>query len=187
VKKTSTSEIWAEFGDRLRRFIAKRIGQKSDVDDVLQDVFSKVHEGLAVLEDPGKLEPWLFQVTRRVILDHYRRRAGRRRPTALRKDLAAAQPAPAIMAELALCLKPMVERLSDGDREAIRLSETRGVLEPELGRKLGLSKSGAKSRLQRARRHLREMLYECCQFEMDRRGSIAEFTPRRSCDSCSCP
>jgi RNA polymerase sigma-70 factor (ECF subfamily) len=48
----------------------------------------------------------------------------------------------------------------------------------ELAKRLGISVSGAKSRVQRGRQQLKEMLLECCEFEFDRRGRVYDCTPR---------
>ena len=49
---------------------------------------------------------------------------------------------------------------------------------------LGLSVSGMKSRVQRARRDLRELLEQCCTVELDRRGGITDY--RHSSGACGC-
>ena len=54
-----------------------------------------------------------------------------------------------------------------------------------LGSRLGLSLSGAKSRVQRARRMLREVLLKCCRVELDRRGGVVDYEVEEGCDGCS--
>ena len=51
-----------------------------------------------------------------------------------------------------------------------------------LAERMGLSLSGAKSRVQRARDKLRDMLLSCCHFEFDRRGQIVDYYER----CCGC-
>ena len=43
-----------------------------------------------------------------------------------------------------------------------------------------------KSRVQRARVELRELLTDCCEVELDRRGHISAYTPDDACD-CQAP
>jgi len=51
--------------------------------------------------------------------------------------------------------------------------------------RLDLSYSGAKSRVQRGRRLLREALVNCCHVELDRRGGIIDYVPRdQLCRQC---
>jgi RNA polymerase sigma-70 factor (ECF subfamily) len=79
----------------------------------------------------------------------------------------------------------MMELLDEPDREALRLVDAEGLGQKELAARLGLSITGAKSRVQRARRRLKEVLTDCCEIEMDRRGNAIGYTPR-NCTSCGC-
>src|SRR5215217_1343642 len=75
-------------------------------------------------------------------------------------------------AEIASCLAPMVERLSEPYREAIRLTDLGARTQTEAAAQLGLSVPGMKARVQRGRTHLRDLLRGCCRIELDRRGQI---------------
>jgi len=77
----------------------------------------------------------------------------------------------------------MMNSLPELDRQALILTEYRGLTQKELGERLGLSFSGAKSRVQRAREKLKQMLLACCHFELDRQGHIINYQSR--CQCCS--
>ncbi len=183
--KASTATIWTQFSDRLRGFIAKRVREDSDIEDVLQDVFAKIHAGLGGLKESEKLEAWLFQVARRAILDHYRARSGKRRVADLPDDLAETRPPADVSKEVASCLDPMMSLISEEDREALRLGDLEGLSQKDLAAKLGISLTGAKSRVQRARQRLKDAVLDCCHIEMDRRGNAIDYTKKRG-DPCSC-
>ena len=173
-----TADLWKAFGDRVRRFIGKRVASDADADDVLQEVFSKIHAGLDKVGSPAKLEAWVFQIARRAIADHFRRR----RFAGVLPDVAEDVPPETVTAEVSSWLEPMMESLPAEDREALRLADVEGLPRKELAARLGISLPGAKSRVQRARRRLKETLLECCDVEMDRRGNALSYTPRR----CNC-
>lgn len=180
----TTDALWTAFSGRLRGFIAKRVREDVDIDDILQDVFAKIHAGLGELSDEEKLEAWLFQLTRRAIVDHYRKR----RDLELPEDLAEKPDSKDISAEVASWLDPMMSLIPDEDREALRLTDMEGLSQKELAAKLGLSLTGAKSRVQRARVRLKEAVLDCCHIEMDRRGKPIDYTKRRDdCGPCGCP
>jgi RNA polymerase sigma-70 factor (ECF subfamily) len=87
--------------------------------------------------------------------------------------------------DLAACLPPLVRRLPASYREAIELTELGGVSQVDAAAQTGLSVSGMKARVQRARGQLRERLLECCHVELDRRRSVREIHARRgACESC---
>jgi len=187
MSEASTEKIWALFSDRLRGFIAKRVRDQADVEDILQEVFAKIHAGLGGLKETEKLEAWLFQVARRAILDHFRSRAGKLRSAALPEDVAEAPAEATISMEVASWLDPMMALLPVEDREVLQRSDLEGLSQKDLAERLGLSVTGAKSRVQRARKRLKAALLDCCHVEMDRRGNAIDYTRRRlDCGPCNC-
>lgn len=183
----TTDAIWTEFSGRLRGFIAKRLREESDVEDILQDIFAKIHAGLGEVREGEKLEAWLFQVARHAIIDHFRSRSGKRRSEALPADLAGEEAAADVSAEIASWLDPMMSLIPEEEREVLRLTDLEGLSQKDLATRLGLSVTGAKSRVQRARKHLKDAVLDCCHIEMDRRGNAIGYTKKREdCGPCSC-
>ena len=193
----STDTAWAELHTNIRGFVARRVRQPADVDDIVQQVFLRVHQALPTLRDADKLHAWVYQTTRRIIVDHYRAPAQRREVSAgMAVDIVAAeQPADVMvddheesaLQELAMCLKPLIGKLAMADREALRLIEFEGLTQVEASRRLGLSVSGMKSRVQRARLHLRSALDDCCRIALDRRGGVLGYEGRSDeCGPCGC-
>jgi RNA polymerase sigma-70 factor (ECF subfamily) len=174
--------MWEQLHNGLRAFIAKRVGNEAETEDLLQNIFLKVHQHADTLQEPERLVSWVFQVTRNAIVDHYRSAERRREvPVGLATEIHPDKKAPVI--ELSQCLRPMIDRLSSDYREAIRLVELEGLTNQEAAIKLGLSVPGMKSRVQRGRQQLRKMLDECCLIELDRRRGVVEFEKRRP-ESC---
>lgn len=83
--------------------------------------------------------------------------------------------------ELGECLERMLAELSAQDAEVLRLAELEGRPQRELAERWSLSASGAKSRVQRARRRLRERFLECCELERDGRGGVVDWRRRAGC------
>jgi RNA polymerase sigma-70 factor (ECF subfamily) len=176
----TTENVWREFSDRLRGFIGKRVSSNADADDLLSDVFVKVHTRIDSLEDEARLAPWLFQITRNTLTDYYRRRPAPQ--TGLDGVDSATVEDDYDAAELiSSSLRDLVDRLPVKYREALVLTEFEGLTQVEMADRLGLSVSGAKSRVQRARTMLRDDLLECCHFEFDRRGHVIDYEPRPRC------
>ena len=176
----TTEAVWTEFGERLRSFIAVRVGNQSDAEDILQDVFLRVYAHLDTLADEQRLMTWVYQIARNAIVDHHRRR----RPMAPLPEAIAAPEAPPddLIPELLPGLATMLGRLSPEDQQALILTEVEGLTQREVADRLGLSLSGAKSRVQRARKKLRHAFVECCRVELDRLGGVASYLP--GCDAC---
>ncbi len=168
--------LWRDFAGPLRGFLRSRVRNDADADDLLQIVFLKVQRGLPGLRDAGKLQGWIYQIARRAIADLHRR-GPREEPVADFPDLAESLDGEDEV-DLRPAIRRMIAALPEESREAIVLTEFQGISQAELAARLGLSVSGAKSRVQRARAQLRRMLDECCRFEFDRRGRVIEAVSR---------
>jgi RNA polymerase sigma-70 factor (ECF subfamily) len=169
-----------ELEERLRPFVAQRV-PKSDVDDVLQDVFLRAQRALPELRDEERFGTWMYRVARSAIAESHRQRA--RHPIADADDAEA----PAAIegggptrleSEIAAYLMPLITRLPSPYREALTLVELEGLTQQAAAKALGISLSGAKSRVQRGREKLRALLDECCSIGVDARGRVIDCEPR---------
>ena len=178
--------IWKEYHDRLHGFIAGRIGDPSAADDILQEVFLRVHSSIDTLNDDSKLRSWLYRITRNSIVDYYRsHKSMGELPESLsdpEEKLTETQ-----RNEIGRCLNPMFQSLPENYRQALEMAEVEGLTQKELAAREGLSLSGAKSRVQRGRSMMKKVLTDCCQFEFDRRGGVIGYErkgPSCACDKC---
>ncbi len=85
------------------------------------------------------------------------------------------------MERLTPSINHFIEQLPEPYREAITLTELQGMKQKDLAVKLGISLSGAKSRVQRARKMLKDLFFECCHFEFDRYGTVIDYHPIACC------
>jgi RNA polymerase sigma-70 factor (ECF subfamily) len=181
--------VWRDFHGRLLAFISRRVPDADSAEDILQEVMLRIHRHVGELEDSAAVAAWIHQIARNAIADYYRHPAVRReRPSGVVFDGEAASsepPAGELRSELAACLGPLIERLGPSYRDAITLTELEGLTQTEAAARLGLSVSGMKSRVQRARGQLRDLLIGCCEIELDRRGGVTGFEPRRGPCGCS--
>jgi RNA polymerase sigma-70 factor, ECF subfamily len=171
--------LWDSFAPPLRAFLARRVPVGVEPDDLLQDVFLRVVQHLGSLRSTERPEAWLFQIARNALRDALRarqRKDGRTDP--LEADVAAETDTAAVRdseEELAPCLTPMIGRLAEPYRTAIELTSLRGLTQAEAARRVGVSLSGMKSRVQRGREQLRQMLVRCCEIDVDVRGGVSDF------------
>lgn len=182
---------WSDFHSRLRRYVAGRV-DPAWTDDVTGDILVRLLErqgDLARVRDPLA---WAYRVATNVITDRYRRRAVESRAlTRARQEAGAPERTPgtedrkAVRRDLEACLFPFARELPPKYAEALILTTFGGLTQVEAARRLGLSTSGMKSRVQRARALLKRRLLECCDFEMDRRGGVIDMRPRQTCSTDS--
>ena len=170
----------------MRRYVGGRVDPEW-ADDVTGDIFLRLlqrQDSLAEARDPLA---WTYRVAANVIADHHRRRSVERR-TLERLGAEARAPDPdlnggdheALRRDLEACLLPFALELPPKYTEALLLTYFRGLSQVEAARRLGLSASGMKSRVQRARALLKRQLMDCCDFELDRRGAVIDMRPREA-------
>ncbi len=172
----TTEAVWASSRQRLYAYIRSRSRSSHDADDILQDVFVKVHQRIDTVEDQARLTSWLYRVTHNTIVDFYRRKQpcpiGLEPPTPSEDEHVEAEQ------RLAPFLGELIDGLPAIYRDALTLTELNGLTQQQLGARLGLSRSGAKSRVQRGRAMIRDQLLECCDIELDRLGHVIDYEPR---------
>jgi RNA polymerase sigma-70 factor (ECF subfamily) len=170
---------WSAHERELRAWLRHRLGNPVDAEDVLQDLFIKAMgqgERFCAIENA---RAWLFAVARNAVAD--RLRLGRE-TIELPADLAAQADEVATVDSLVACLPRVLAELSAEDREAITVCDLQGLPQDEYARRKGLSLPGAKSRIQRARKRLREQLSRSCQVHLDGAGQVSDFVPRPPLD-----
>jgi RNA polymerase sigma-70 factor, ECF subfamily len=173
----TVENIWENFASQLRNFIRARIRDHAAAEDILQDVFLRIHRNLPKLRAGERVEAWVWRITRNVLADYFRRT---RPDEPLPAELADNSETEPDTPDLASCVRRFVGELPPDYRKALEMTEWEGLTQQEMAKQLGLSISGAKSRVQRARVQLRQMLLDCCRFELDRRGNVLDMRPRQS-------
>ncbi|MEC6906226.1 RNA polymerase sigma factor SigZ [Photobacterium piscicola] len=164
-------EQWLLHQDQLRRYVAKQLGDADLADDIVQDVYIKASNNLHQLTSAAKFKSWIYRIAQNRMIDHYREH---QHFIELSEDLAVNDDdlISDEYEQLALCLYPLIDSLPKKYAEPLRLAELKGMPQQEVANQLGLSLSGAKSRIQRARVKFREQLVACCDFEFNQNGQI---------------
>jgi RNA polymerase sigma-70 factor, ECF subfamily len=166
--------LWLDLHEPLCRFVCSRTANVDDAEDILQDVFLRAYHHLGTVRDPERLQSWVYQIARRRLIDHYRsRRQWVDLPETLPGD---AEQEDETGEPLLASLRDVVDGLPESYREALVLTDLQGMAQQDLAGRLGISLSGAKSRVQRARQKVKETLARCYQFEVDVRGGLMDYS-----------
>jgi RNA polymerase sigma-70 factor (ECF subfamily) len=200
--QASARGVWQEIERYIRPFVARRLADPEDVGDVLQDIYVRIQVGVGELRDTERFGPWVYRVARSALADHGRARARHPVPAdaaAVEDDLPARpsdEEEGTAERELAQHVAVFVAALPSPYREAITLTELQGMTQKEAAEMLGISLSGMKSRVQRGRRQIQEMLQACCDIALDARGRVLSYdrrtdarVPESCCDDvkdCKC-
>jgi RNA polymerase sigma-70 factor (ECF subfamily) len=196
VNAPTAEAAWRELHDRLLGFIARRVRAPEDAEDILQEVMLRIHRHSGDLERADAVTSWVYRIATNSITDHYRRPARRElaseeatdvpEPDGVPPATVSTEPDSAeLRAELAGCLAPLMGRLPETYREALEVTEFQGITQAEAAARLGLSVSGMKTRVQRGRGQLKDLLLDCCHIELDSRGGVTSYRAKRGpCATC---
>lgn len=199
IRAKAVEAVWQEFHSRLYNFVLKQVNNPADAEDIVQEVFLRIHRGLDGLRVTSSLKSWMFQISRNVIIDYYRS-PSRRLETSIdtlaesvlnrwvdetTDSTSLSGNSQKAYQEIANCLDPMIGQLPELYREAVLQVEIDGMTQIAVAKNLGLSISAIKSRVQRGRKKLKQLLEECCYFGFSRENTIIDFQVKRgTCNSC---
>ena len=176
--------LWNQMHERLCWFVCSRVSNHQDAEDLMQDIFLRVYGQSSSLRDPQRLESWMYQIARNRIIDHYR---SRRNWVDLTETLVTDEAfeneasGEETINHVVPYLREAIDTLPEAYREALIQADIHGMAQQDLAGKLGISLSGAKSRVQRARQKVKETMLRCFEFEFDARGQIMDYRHHCCC------
>jgi RNA polymerase sigma-70 factor (ECF subfamily) len=176
--ETSTITNWSFFQNELQGFVFKRVKDKALAEDIVHDVFLKVQDKMSQLKESEKITSWIYQITKNTIIDHFRKKS---KNIVANSDLNWDSDEPNYNECASNCIAELIPSLPDKYREALQLAELGNVSQLELASRLGISYSGAKSRVQRARKILKDKIEELLIIKTDSYGNVIVCQDKGSC------
>lgn len=168
----------------MRSFIFSKVKNTEDTDDILQEMFIRMHANIGALKDSSRIKPWLYQIARNLIADHFRDKAGKYGKNVIPLRTTGISSVKSMDEAISDMVK-MMDELPSEYCEALCMTEIDGMSQKDYAEKSGLSYSGAKSRVQRARSMLKDMLLDCCHYQFDKYGTV--FRIESKCCRCCSP
>lgn len=177
------TNAWEAHETELRNFIRGRVNNSDQAEDLLQDIFIKaIAEGSHFCELENA-RAWLFQVARNLTIDFLRLSKKYKQHDAIAEDLPTslsneAKPVEAEIqpvANLAKCLPIALEKLDIEDQEIIQICDLDGLNQADFAKQKSISLTAAKSRIQRARKRLKQELQTTCHIIFDDQGNVCCF------------
>lgn len=176
IKRNKCNVNLKEFRDQLRAFINKRVSNREDVEDILHDVFIKAQTNVASLKDAKQCIPWVYQITRNTIIDFYNKNKKKYLNTEISEELSDGNDNETINPEeIIQGLKPFIEALPKKYRDALIAIDINGLTHKEFSEQQEISLACSKSRVQRGRKMVKEMLMDCCTFNSDVYGNVFDY------------
>jgi RNA polymerase sigma-70 factor (ECF subfamily) len=158
-------QLFQRHRTEVARLVFRMIGPRSDLEDILQEVFLQVHRSLKDFRGQSKFTTWLHRVTVNVVLMH--KRAARSRPQLVHPpgDETQADPHLAPDEDVARlermrAFRRLLDRLAEKKRTVFLLHEIEGMSPADISKVVDAPVLTVRTRLFYARRELAEMLKE---------------------------
>lgn len=180
---TEVSNIWADFHKELKAFILNKTRNSADTDDILQEVFIKIIHNIDKVNQAENLRHYLYGIVRNAINDYFRNKKQIVDNSEIEEKLTEEETQSLNSKIAECCIRPFIHKLPENYREALLITEFQNISQKELAEKLNISYSGAKSRVQRGKEKLKELLLNCCSYQSDKYGNLID--PREKICGCS--
>ncbi|MEQ8474050.1 MAG: sigma factor-like helix-turn-helix DNA-binding protein [Marinoscillum sp.] len=171
----SFNTIWSKYETHLFNFTREKVDSVESAQDILQEVAVKFSTALknGSIE---KHESWLFQVTRNTIADYYRREF---KKPATQADFPVAEAYDPCVCDLAGFV--IQHYLPAKYGQPLFMADIEKIPQKEVAERLNISLTATKSRIQRARKMLKDRLEDCVAITYRANGSISDFHLKSGC------
>src|SRR5688572_23483826 len=173
----TASITWDSLYLKLVNFVQTRVKDKSTAEDIVQDVFIKVHTKSSQLKEADKITGWIYQITRNAVADYFRKHAKPLEPINVDWESSYHEFNDCV----AQCLRALMNTLPEKYKVALQLAEVDNLSQYEVAEKLNITYSGARSRVQRARKILKEKLDELYYIKTDSYGNVISCEDKAPC------
>jgi RNA polymerase sigma-70 factor (ECF subfamily) len=186
--RTEFARLVEEYSAVIYRLAYRMLNNQQDAEDVLQDTFLKALRGLKTFDGRSRLSTWLYRIAANESLMLIRRH--KKGSLSLDEPLDSSTEDPdeprqiidwcclpeneLMSAEARKHLDQAIDTLSPNLRMVFVLRDLEGLSTAETGEVLGLTETAVKTRLSRARLHLREQLSEYFAESVSRRKIAVE-------------
>ena len=157
-------QLYLEQGARLKSVAFNLLGNASDAEDAVQEVFLRVYRGIGSFKGQSAFSTWIYRILVNCCFDLGRRKARRQEASEPEPDEGReaeawdAVAAPVADHPLRLALESCMKRLSPKHREVFVLFEVEGFRHAEIASILDISEALSKNRLFEAKQQLRQWL-----------------------------
>jgi RNA polymerase sigma-70 factor (ECF subfamily) len=173
---------WNYLYGELVTFVVAKVKDRATAEDIVQDVFIKVHTKSGQLKEADKISAWVYQITRNAVADHFRKNARSIEPINVDWESSHHEFNDCV----SHCLSVLLGTLPEKYRIPLQLAEVDNLSQYEIARRLHITHSGARSRVQRARKMLKEKLDELYYIRTDSYGNVIACEDRRCCCTRNC-
>ncbi|WP_185956446.1 sigma-70 family RNA polymerase sigma factor [Changchengzhania lutea] len=177
-KYTDVSSLWSDYKNGLQFYILKKVKDKDISNNLSHEVLMKIYNSCCSNNEIKNIRSWMFQIAHNTTIDYLKKenKFTNEVPEIFEKDENNSYK------EAEELMKPLIELLPEKYAVPLQLADIEEIKQVEVSKKLNLSLTATKSRIQRARKLLKEKIIECCNLELDKKGNLLSLEIKQSCE-----
>ncbi len=177
-KYSEISSLWLEYKTGLKYYILKKVKNEDVANDLSHEVLMKVYNSCCSAIQIKNVRSWLFQITHNTTVDYFKKQQKftNEIPETFDNDETT------IYQDTEGILKPLIQLLPEKYGVPLQLSDIEELKQKEVAKKLNLSLTATKSRIQRARKLLKKKIIECSILEKDEQGNLLSLDLKTECE-----
>ncbi|MGD1843516.1 MAG: sigma-70 family RNA polymerase sigma factor [Thermonemataceae bacterium] len=171
--------LWTNYEKALKKYVFKFTQNEEIAKDIVQDVLLKVYQSCCSNTAIRNVRAWLFQITYNTMMDFFKKS----QKAFIISNHPIEDSQQDIYQALSIYIEPLISFLPEKYAVALRLADIEGLKQQTIADQLNLSLAATKSRIQRARKLLKEEIHTCFQIETCANTPLADFQLKQSCTS----
>lgn len=176
----SFEQLYEEYRPKVLSYLCRFV-EPAEAEDLVQEVFLKVHQNLITFRQECRLSTWIFQIATHAALDRLKSPSRKMlsqkfqlldRLEESEHHVAASHGNAPVHEEMCRCIHGFIDELPVDYSAIIFLSELKELRISEIAQVLGITPGAAKIRLHRARQALKTRMEQGCRILLDERGEL---------------
>lgn len=185
MSKASFISIYKAYRTKIYFYLCKKIGI-ADADDLTQEVFVKVHNGLENFHFKSSIATWIYKIAENTVCDYLRRSVSRNDAgfTEIEGDESDSlqetddadgelQHSTLVKKEMGECIQKIIGQIPGHYQLPLILSDIEGLSNDEIAKICNISLTNVKIRLHRARNLLRKEMNNRCDVYCNSNNDLA--------------
>ena len=175
---SDASSLWLDYKNAIKFYILKKVKDEDVANELSHEVLMKVYNSCCSNHEIKNVRSWMFQIAHNTTIDYLKKQHKFTNdvPEVFEKDESNSYK------EAEELLKPLIGLLPEKYAIPLQLGDIKELKQAEVAKKLNLSLTATKSRIQRARKLLKEAIIDCSNFETDDKGNLLSLELKQNCE-----
>ena len=180
---TEVSSLWSHYKSGLELYILKKVKNKDIANDLAHEVLLKIYNACCSNIEIKNVRSWMYQIAHNTTVDFFKKKNKftNEIPELFEED------ENNMFEDAQKLVRPLIQLLPEKYAVPLHLSDIEEMKQADVSKKLNLSLTATKSRIQRARKLLKEKIIACSNLEMDGKEKLLSIEIKPGCKPVQAP